>query len=87
MDKTKEYNYLFVLSTMPRLHARSRFLELGVLLSSEARQRTIFTKKYWRQVLGVHYHVLEWIRSFRGHSVTSGESRIFQRGVTIAKWG
>ena len=76
MDRTKEYNYLFVLSTLPRLHARSRLLELGVL-----------TKKYWRQVLGVHYHVLEWIRSFRGRSVTSGESRIFQRVVTIAKWG
>ena len=29
MDRTKEYS--FVLSTMPRLHARSRLLELGVL--------------------------------------------------------
>ena len=28
MDGTKEYS--FVLSTMPRLHARSRLLELGV---------------------------------------------------------
>ena len=28
MDRTKEYS--FVLSTMPRLHARSRLLELGV---------------------------------------------------------
>ena len=29
VDRTKEY--FFVLSTMPRLHARSRLLELGVL--------------------------------------------------------
>ena len=29
MERTKEY--YFVLSTMPRLHARSRLLELGVL--------------------------------------------------------
>ena len=28
MDRTKEYS--FVLSTMPRLHARSKLLELGV---------------------------------------------------------
>ena len=28
MDRTKKYS--FVLSTMPRLHARSRLLELGV---------------------------------------------------------
>ena len=28
VDRTKEYS--FVLSTMPRLHARSRLLELGV---------------------------------------------------------
>ena len=30
MDWTKEYS--FVLATMPRLHARSRLLELGVLV-------------------------------------------------------
>ena len=34
MDRTKEYN--FVLSTMPRLHARPRLLELGVF-NSETR--------------------------------------------------
>ena len=32
MDRTKEYS--FVLSTVPRLHARSRLLELGVFSSS-----------------------------------------------------
>ena len=43
----------------------------NLLLSSEARQHTIFYEKYWRQVLGVQYHDLEWIPSFRGRSVTS----------------
>ena len=32
VDSTKEYS--FVLSTMPRLHARSRLLELGVVFGS-----------------------------------------------------
>ena len=41
------------------------------MLSSEARQHTIFTKKCWRHVLDVQYHDLEWIPSFRDRSVTS----------------
>ena len=36
VDSTKEYS--FVLSTMPRLHARSRLLEQGVFSADEAKQ-------------------------------------------------
>ena len=36
MDRTKEYS--FVLSTLPRLHARSRLLELGVYITSLSNQ-------------------------------------------------
>ena len=44
MDRTKEYS--FVLSTMPRLHARSRLLELGVHGSSRFLIHSLFRLLY-----------------------------------------
>ena len=42
MDRTKEY---FVLCTMPRLHARSRLLELGVYTTVDAICNVILREK------------------------------------------
>ena len=58
MDRTKEY--YFVLSTMPRLHARSRLLELGVL---GVKVQGKVTHKWVREgggtrVLNIFYYIL-----------------------------
>ena len=66
MDRTKEYS--FVLSTMPRLHARSRLLEQGVYTTTTP--TSSFSAKWHRLLLEMVTAVYE--REIGGGRVGKG---------------